>query len=146
MVTGKLSGVWYRHVMSKASKRTRPIGLRAAATRRTERSTASEAQTWVIRKSGSSRACGVYRTEAEAERAAREMLRIKGGAVRIQGPDGREHERFTIGRTAFAQVSAVEGIRLSDEMIQDLRDFDRKKLSDDERDRAIARKYGRKAT
>lgn len=74
------------------------------------------------------------------------MLRIKGGALRIQGPDGREHERFTIGRTAFAKVSAVEGIRLSDEMIQDLRDFDRRKLSDDERGRAIARKYGRKAT
>jgi hypothetical protein len=95
---------------------------------------------------GSSRACGVYRTEAEAERAAREMLRIKGGAVRIQGPDGREHERFTIGRNAFVKVSAVEGIRLSDDMIRDLRDFDRKKLSDGERGHAIARKYGRKAT
>jgi hypothetical protein len=73
------------------------------------------------------------------------MLRIKGGAVRIQGPDGREHERFTIGRGAFAKVSAVEGIRLSDDMIRDLREFDRKRLSDDERGHVIARKYGRKA-
>jgi hypothetical protein len=72
------------------------------------------------------------------------MLRIKGGTVRIQGPDGRERQRFAIGRTAFAKISAVEGIRLSDEMIRDLRDFDRRRLSDDERGRAIMRKYGRK--
>jgi len=130
--------------MKKATKRTKPIGLRAVATRRTDRPTTAEAQGWVIRKDTSARICGVYRTEAEAERAAREMLRIKGGALRIHAPDGREHRRFTIGRNAFAKISAVEGIRLTDEMIRDLRDFDRRKLSDDERGRAIMKKYGRK--
>jgi hypothetical protein len=130
--------------MKKTSKRAKPLGLRATAARRADRSTAPGAHGWVVRRSGSARVCGAYRTEAEAEQAAREMLRIKGGAVRIQGPDGRERERFTIGRDAFAKISAVEGIRLSDEMIRDLRDFDRRRLSDDERGRAIMRKYGRK--
>ena len=99
---------------------------------------------WIVRKNGSTRASGIYGTQAEAARAAQDMVRIKGGAVRIQGPDGRSHESFTIGRDSFAKISAVEGLRLSREMKQDLRDFDRKGLSDHERGRAIVRKYGRK--
>lgn len=99
---------------------------------------------WIVQKNGSTRASGIYGTQAEAARAAQDMLRIKGGTVRIQGPDGRAHESFTIGRNGFAKISAVEGVRLSREMKQDLRDFDRKGLSDHERGRAIARKYGRK--
>ena len=52
---------------------------------------------------------------------------------------------LTSMKTDFgAKISAVEGIHLSREMKQDLRDFDRKGLSDHERGRAIARKYGRK--
>lgn len=99
---------------------------------------------WIVKKNGSTRAGGTYGTQAEAARAAQDMVRIKGGTVRIQGPDGRSHESFTIGRDGFAKISAVEGIRLSREMKEVLRDFDRKGLSDYERGRAIARKYGRK--
>ncbi len=89
------------------------------------------------------RASGIYSTQAEAARAAQDMVRIKGGTVRIQGPDGRSQESFTIGRDGFTNISAVEGIHLSLEMKKDLRDFDRKGLSNHERGRAIARKYGR---
>jgi hypothetical protein len=98
----------------------------------------------VVRKNNAARVCGVFNTQAEAEEAAKEMLRIKGGAIRIRGAGGRDRESFTIGRDAFGKVSAVEGIRLSGEMIRDLHDFDRKQLSDDQRGRAIAKKYGRK--
>ncbi len=94
-------------------------------------------------KNGSTRACGIYGTQAEAARAAQDMVRIKGGTVRIQGPDGRLHESFTIGRDGFAKISAVEGVRLSRAMKQDLRDFDWKGRSDHERRRAIVRKHGR---
>lgn len=70
------------------------------------------------------------------------MVQIKGGTVRIQWPDGRSRESFTIGRDGFAKISVVEGLRLSCEMKQDLIDFDRKGLSDCERGQAIVRKYG----
>jgi len=48
----------------------------------------------------------------------------------------------TIGRRGFAQISAVEGIRLTDEMWSDFRDFDHKRLSSLERRKTIVRKYG----
>lgn len=111
---------------------------------RNDRRLAPGATGWIVKKNGSTRASGTYGTRAEAARAAQDMVRIKGGTVRMQGPDGRSHESFTIGRDGFAKISAVEGLRLSREMKQDLRDFDRKGLSDHERGRAIARKYGRK--
>lgn len=50
---------------------------------------------------------------------------------------------YTIGRHGFAKISAVEGIRITSEMAEDLREFDRKGLSGDERRRAISRKYGK---
>jgi hypothetical protein len=43
----------------------------------------------------------------------------------------------TIGRKAFAKISAVEGIRLTPEMKQRAAEFDRKGLSPEERVRAI---------
>jgi len=51
--------------------------------------------------------------------------------------------RYTLGRHAFARISAVEGIRLTPAMDRTLREFDEKHLSGDERRRAIARKYGK---
>ena len=48
----------------------------------------------------------------------------------------------TIGRQGFAQISAVEGIRLTNEMRADFQDFDLKRLSNAERRQKIARKYG----
>jgi hypothetical protein len=53
-------------------------------------------------------------------------------------------DTFTIGRTGFAKISAVEGIKLSPEAEQDFQEFDRRGLSAAERRRALARKYASK--
>jgi len=58
--------------------------------------------------------------------------------------NGRARESFTIGREGFAKISAVEGIRLSDDMEKAFREFDSKGLSAEERRREIVRRYGRK--
>jgi hypothetical protein len=50
---------------------------------------------------------------------------------------------FTIGRARFAKISAVEGIRLSEAMDAEFREFDRKRLSPGKRRREISRKYGK---
>lgn len=50
---------------------------------------------------------------------------------------------FTLGRVAFAQISAVEGIRLTPEMEADLRLYDRKGLSASKRRTAILEKYAK---
>jgi hypothetical protein len=52
---------------------------------------------------------------------------------------------MTIGREAFAKISEVEGIRLDDETKGMFADFDRKKLSAEERRRAILRRFKRDA-
>ena len=49
---------------------------------------------------------------------------------------------FIPGWRAFARIGAVEGVGLTDEK-EDLREFDRKGLTVEERRRAIARKYGK---
>ena len=51
--------------------------------------------------------------------------------------------RNTVGRSAFARISAVEGIRLTDEMHRDFSEFDREGLSDKDRRKAIAKKYAK---
>ena len=50
---------------------------------------------------------------------------------------------FTLGRVAFARISAVEGIRLTSEMENDLREYDEKGLSSSERHKAILEKYAK---
>lgn len=50
---------------------------------------------------------------------------------------------FTLGRAAFARISAVEGIRLTPEMENDLNTYDRRGLSAAERRKAIFAKYGK---
>jgi len=50
---------------------------------------------------------------------------------------------YIIGRHGFALISAVEGIHLTDAMNEDLRDFDRRRLSPAARRKVIARKYGK---
>jgi len=50
---------------------------------------------------------------------------------------------FTLGRKRFAKISAVEGIRLSDEASTDFEEFDRTELSASERRDRIRRKYGK---
>lgn len=51
-------------------------------------------------------------------------------------------EGYTIGRRVFAKISEVENIRLTAEMDEDFREFERKGLSAEERRKAIASKYG----
>jgi hypothetical protein len=48
---------------------------------------------------------------------------------------------YTIGRHAFAKISAVEGIHLTEAMDADFREFERKKLSPASRRRAITEKF-----
>ena len=56
----------------------------------------------------------------------------------------RRQGDLTIGRAGFAKIGAIEGIKLTGEMAEDFREFDRKGLSAQERRRAITRKYGAK--
>ncbi len=51
---------------------------------------------------------------------------------------------YTIGRHAFEKISAVEGIRLSEDIHKDFQAFEKNSLSHkDRRQQAIARKYVR---
>lgn len=50
---------------------------------------------------------------------------------------------FIIGRSDFAKISAIEGIRITASMEADFREFDKNGLSANERRVAIVRKYGR---
>ncbi len=52
-------------------------------------------------------------------------------------------QTYTIGRQAFAKISAVEGIHLTKEMDKDFRTFDQKGLSPQTRREAITKKYAR---
>ena len=54
---------------------------------------------------------------------------------------GKPH---VIGREAFARISEVEGIRLSDEARAMFAEFDRLKLSNEERRRIIIDRFKRK--
>lgn len=48
---------------------------------------------------------------------------------------------YTIGRSAFAKISAVEGIYLTQEMRGDFRGFEERGLSHSNRREAILKKY-----
>ncbi|PIO96966.1 hypothetical protein [Pleomorphomonas carboxyditropha] len=50
-----------------------------------------------------------------------------------------------LGRSAFRQISAVEGIKLSKESETLFSDFDRQGLSAEERRRALLERHARKA-
>ena len=51
---------------------------------------------------------------------------------------------FSFTLDEFEKISAVEGIKFSAELKEDFRSFDRKGLSNAERRRVIAEKYGAK--
>lgn len=127
------------------AKASRPRS-QTSGNRRNERHVVPVSGGWAVKTAASARTCGIYGTQAEAEKAAKEMVRIRGGEVLVQGRNGRWRDSFTLGRDGFAKISAVEGIRLSGEMQRDIREFDREALSDDERRRRIARRYGSKRT
>ena len=50
---------------------------------------------------------------------------------------------YTVGRHAFAKISAVEGIHLTKEMDRDFREFDQRNLSAKDRRQEIAKRYAR---
>jgi len=50
---------------------------------------------------------------------------------------------YVIGRSGFAKISAVEGIRTSATMDADFREFERQGLSADQRRKVISKKYGK---
>jgi hypothetical protein len=50
---------------------------------------------------------------------------------------------YVIGRSGFAKISAVEGIRTTATMDADFREFERRGLSADQRRKMISRKYGK---
>jgi hypothetical protein len=58
-------------------------------------------------------------------------------------PQKRSSKGYTIGRSGFAKISAVEGIRTTAAMDADFREFERDGLSADERRKVIGRKYGK---
>jgi len=58
-------------------------------------------------------------------------------------PRKRGSQGFIVGRARFAKISAVEGIRTTEEMDEDFREFDRRGLSAGERRKAIGRKYAK---
>lgn len=52
---------------------------------------------WQAKKAGASKASGLYPTQREAEKAAKEMLsRQGGGEVRIHGVDGKIRDSDTV--------------------------------------------------
>ena len=55
----------------------------------------------------------------------------------------RAAKGYVIGRSGFAKISAVEGIRMTETMDADFREFDRQGLSADQRRKVIGRKYGK---
>lgn len=61
----------------------------------------------------------------------------------MEKPRKTPSKSFTLGRGAFAKISAIEGIYLDAETIADFAEFDRQGLPASERRKAIARKYGK---
>jgi len=52
---------------------------------------------WAVRRSGAERASGVYLTQEEAVRRARELARNQGAELYIHGRDGRIRDRASYG-------------------------------------------------
>ncbi len=53
---------------------------------------------WSVRRTGSSRASGIFGTQKEAVEKAKELARAEGGDVYIHGRDGRIHDRRDAAR------------------------------------------------
>jgi hypothetical protein len=52
---------------------------------------------WAVKKAGAEKASGVFDTQAEAERAAKDIVSgLGGGEVRIQGRDGKWIDSDTV--------------------------------------------------
>ncbi len=56
---------------------------------------------WAVRRSGAERASGVYLTQEEAVRRARELARNQGAELYIHGRDGRIRDRASYGNESL---------------------------------------------
>ncbi len=61
----------------------------------------------------------------------------------MSAPTKSPPARYTLGRKSFAKISEVEGIKPSDALEAEFREFDRQGLSPKARRARLARKYGR---
>jgi len=100
---------------------------------------------WAVRGSGSKIGRRVCRTKAEAERDAKRIASENTQKLSSSTRSGTQRDVFTVGRNAFAKISAIEGLYLSSDMKRDFREFDQKRLTSDKRRRAIISKYDGKA-
>ncbi len=58
-------------------------------------------------------------------------------------PRSSPAKSYTLGRSKFAKISAVEGITLTPEMIEQFQTFDKQELPAKTRRRVLARKYAK---
>lgn len=65
---------------------------------------------WQVKGTMSKRATSVHPSQAEALAAARHRLQHSGGAIVVQGRDGRLKSTYTVGRKAMTKLNEVEGI------------------------------------
>ena len=56
---------------------------------------------WGVRGEGNSRLTGAYDTQAEAIQRGREIARIQGAELRIQGSDARFREAWSYGSDPY---------------------------------------------
>lgn len=75
----------------------------------------------------------VFETKNAAVKAARQIVRQDGGVLEIKNSDGRTNKSFTLGRTAMAKLSEVEGVALTGAGKRTFKEFDRKGLTPSER-------------
>lgn len=68
---------------------------------------------WAVRGEGNIRSTSIHSTQAEAVKAAKNIVKNNGGEVRTHGTDGRIISSYTIGRNQFEKISAIEGMYAS---------------------------------
>jgi hypothetical protein len=101
---------------------------------------------WAVTGNGAGSKSRTFSTKREAETAARAMLSGKrGGEVVIHGRDGRIQsvDSYTLGEAAARSLNAIEGIHISKEMEEVLRDIDRRKLTAKQRRARLLSKYAK---
>ena len=103
----------------------------------------ARAARWHLRLPDCDDAGPSYGTKAEAVTAARTYARAKGARILVHEEDGAVWDELILGRSAFEQLSAVEGIHLTEAMREDLLALDDTGLSGDERRRVLVEKYGK---
>jgi Uncharacterized protein conserved in bacteria (DUF2188) len=131
----------YRLRMNGAAKKNRDDRSRLAKAGSTSHVVLVHEGGWAVKPSDGKQPISTHETKAEAVKAAKDVVRAKGGEILVQGRDGRFRESYVIGRVPFTKISAVEGITPTPEARNRAREFDRKELSAEERRRAIIEAY-----